>query len=49
MGLLRNSADELRDRHVLDFDATAVTSIALSALNQPEIALQRLESAGGRP
>jgi hypothetical protein len=47
MGLLRNSADELRDRHVLDFDATAVTSIALSALNQPEIALQRLESAAG--
>jgi hypothetical protein len=45
--LLRNSADVLRDRHILDFDATAVTSIALSALNQPEIALQRLESAGG--
>jgi len=44
MNLLRNSADELRDRHILDFDATAVTSIALSALNQPEIALQRLES-----
>jgi hypothetical protein len=47
MGLLRNSADELRDRHILDFDATAVTSIALSALNQPEISLQRLESAAG--
>jgi hypothetical protein len=47
MTLLRNSADELRDRHILDFDATAVSSIALSALNQPEIALQRLESSAG--
>jgi uncharacterized protein DUF4340 len=45
MNMLRNAADELRDRHILDFDATSVTSIALSALNQPEIALQRLESA----
>jgi hypothetical protein len=49
MEMLRDSADRLRDRHILDFDATAVTSIALSALNQPEIALQRLESgAAGR-
>jgi hypothetical protein len=47
METLRNAADALRDRHILDFDATAVTSIALSALNQPEIALQRLESAAG--
>jgi hypothetical protein len=45
MNMLRNSADGLRDRHILDFDATSVTSIAISALNQPEIALQRLESA----
>jgi hypothetical protein len=45
MDMLRNASDELRDRHILDFDATAVSSIALSALNQPEIALQRLESA----
>lgn len=44
MEMLRDSADRLRDRHILDFDAAAVTSIALSALNQPEIALQRLES-----
>jgi hypothetical protein len=47
MGMLRNASDELRDRHILDFDATAVSSISLSALNQPEIALQRLESAAG--
>jgi hypothetical protein len=47
METLRNAADDLRDRHIMDFDASAVTSIALSALNQPELALQRLESAAG--
>ncbi len=47
MNTLRNAADDLRDRHILDFDAGAVTSVTLSALNQPELALQRLESAGG--
>ncbi len=47
MNTLRNAADDLRDRHILDFDASAVTSITLSALNQPELSLQRLESAGG--
>ena len=49
METLKNAPDDLRDRHILDFDATAVTSIALSALNQPELALQRLESAAGGP
>lgn len=47
MDTLRNAGDDLRDRHVLDFDANAVTSIALSAPNQPELDLQRLESAAG--
>ena len=47
MNTLRDAADDLRDRHILDFDASAVTSITLSALNQPELALQRLESAAG--
>jgi hypothetical protein len=47
METLRNAADDLRDRHILEFDSAAVTSIALSAPNQPEIALQRLESAAG--
>ena len=47
MGTLRNAQDDLRDRHVMDFDAGAVTSIALSAPNQPELALQRLESGAG--
>jgi hypothetical protein len=44
---LRNAPDELRDRHVLDFDPRAVTAIALSTPNQPELALQRLEASGG--
>jgi hypothetical protein len=47
MNTLRNAADELRDRHILDFDPNMVTSIALSAPNQKEIALQRLEPAAG--
>ena len=47
MNTIRNAADELRDRHVLDFDPSYVTSVALSAPNQPELALQRLEPAAG--
>ncbi|MGA2017047.1 MAG: DUF4340 domain-containing protein [Opitutaceae bacterium] len=47
MDTLRNASEELRDRHVLDFDPNAVTSIALSAPNLPELDLQRLESAAG--
>jgi hypothetical protein len=44
MDTLRNAPDDLRDRHILDFDAGSVTSISLSALNQPDLSLQRLES-----
>jgi hypothetical protein len=44
MDTLRNAADDLRDRHILDFDPGSVTSISLSALNQPDLSLQRLES-----
>jgi hypothetical protein len=47
METLRNAQDDLRDRHVLDFDAGSVTSIALSAPNQPELSLQSLESGAG--
>lgn len=47
MATLRSAQDELRDKHILEFDAGAVTSIALSAPNQPELALQRLESDAG--
>jgi hypothetical protein len=47
MRTLRYASDELRDRHVMDFDPGSVTSVALSAPNQPELALQRLEPAAG--
>lgn len=41
---LRNAQESLRDRHVLDFDPSAVTVITLRAPNQPDLTLQRLES-----
>jgi len=44
MDTLKDAADQLRDRQILDFDPDAVSSISLSALNLPEISLQRLES-----
>jgi hypothetical protein len=47
MNTLRYASDELRDRHVMDFDPGSVTSVSLSAPNQPELALQRLEPAAG--
>jgi len=46
METLRNASEDLRDRHILDFDAVSVTSITLSAANQPEVNLQRLEAPG---
>jgi hypothetical protein len=39
---LRNSQEELRDKHLLTFDPRALTSLALSAPNRPELTLQRL-------
>ena len=47
MGELSNALEALRDRHVLDFDAAAVTAITLDAPSQqlPEITLQRLEAS----
>jgi hypothetical protein len=44
MDTLRDASNDLRDRQILDFDPASVTSISLSALNQPELSLQRLES-----
>jgi len=38
---LLNAQEDLRDRHVLDFDARTVTGITLSAPNQPDLTLQR--------
>jgi Domain of unknown function (DUF4340) len=47
MEILGNAPDKLRDPHVLDFDPHAVTAVTLSAPNQPEVALQRLEAPVG--
>lgn len=50
--VLQSSQEELRDRHVLDFDRTAVTSLTLAAPGQPELSLRRLEpgpAAGAAP
>jgi hypothetical protein len=44
LATLRNAAEDLRDRHILDFDPGSVSTIALTALNQPELDLQRLET-----
>ena len=43
---LRKAQDDLRERRILDFDAASVTSISLSAPNQPSVTLQRLEPNG---
>lgn len=43
--VLRSSQEELRDRHVLDFDRTTVTSLTLAAPGQPELSLRKLETA----
>jgi hypothetical protein len=49
MSDLSNAPEALRDRHVLDFDAAAVTAITLDApsQHQPEITLQRLGASAG--
>jgi len=45
---LQNAPEDLRDRHILaPFDPLSVTALTLSAPNQPELALQRLDPAPG--
>lgn len=44
MGTLRTAQVSLRETHILDFEAAAVTAITLTAPNQPELILQRLET-----
>jgi hypothetical protein len=44
---LRTAQESLRDPHVLEFDAAAVTSLTLVAPGQPELTLQRLEGDQG--
>jgi len=46
---LRNAQETLRDTHVLDIEPSTVTTIVLSAPNQPEVTLQRLESSTPSP
>jgi len=46
---LREAQEKLRDTHVLDFEAAAVTAVTLAAPGQPAISLQRLEAAGAAP
>lgn len=49
LNVLRASQETLRDRHVLEFDPSAVTSLTLTAPGQPELALRRLEPAAATP
>jgi hypothetical protein len=44
MEKLRDAQTKLRETRILDFDASAVTAIALRAPNAPELQLQRLEA-----
>lgn len=46
---LRNAQEKLREARILDFDPAAVTAITLSAPNQPDLTLQRLESGAPAP
>jgi Domain of unknown function (DUF4340) len=46
---LRNAQDELREKHILDFDANAVAAITLTAPNQPQLVLQRLDTKNAQP
>jgi hypothetical protein len=41
---LRSAQVALRETRILDFDSTAVSTITLTAPNQPELVLQRLET-----
>ncbi|MDF9827279.1 hypothetical protein M2103_001989 [Ereboglobus sp. PH5-5] len=43
---LRDAQQDLRDRHILDFNRANVTSITIAAAQQTEVVLQRLEATG---
>jgi hypothetical protein len=42
--ILRNAQEKLRDKHLLNFDPRALTSLTLAAPNRSEVTLQRLET-----
>ncbi len=43
--VLRAAQENLRDPHVIDFEPATVTALTIAAPGQPELALQKLESA----
>ena len=45
--LFRKAQETLRDPRILDFDQTAVTALTIAAPGQPDLNLQRVESAQG--
>lgn len=49
LATLRDAQNTLRDRHLLEIEESAVTAITLTAPNQPELTLQRLEAAPTNP
>ncbi|MEO6873657.1 MAG: DUF4340 domain-containing protein [Opitutaceae bacterium] len=49
MDNLRNAQVSLRETRILDFDAPAVTAVTLTAPNQPQLILQRLETGTQSP
>jgi hypothetical protein len=46
---LGNAEKDLRERHILDFDANGVAAITLTAPNQTQLVLQRLDTKGSQP
>ncbi len=45
LGVLRSAQENLRDPHVVDFDPATVTAVNIAVPGQPELALQKLETA----
>ena len=45
LATLTDAQEDLRDAHILDFDTHNVTSVILSAPNEPDLTLQRLGEA----
>ncbi|MEO7412878.1 MAG: DUF4340 domain-containing protein [Opitutaceae bacterium] len=46
---LRNAPEELREKHILEFDANNVAAVTLTAPNQPQLVLQRLDTKSTQP
>lgn len=46
---ITTAQESLRDRRILDADPAAITALTISAPNQPDVTLQRLESTSTTP